>query len=34
MTCEHSTVKKDVTEIGLKADFMTCFFAIFEEEDD
>jgi len=34
MTCERSTVKKEVAEIELRVDFMTCFFAIFEEEDD
>jgi len=34
MTCERSIVKEDVTEIELRVDFMTCFFAIFEEEDD
>ncbi len=34
MICKRSTVKKDVTEIELRVDFITCFFAIFKKEDD
>ena len=34
MTCGRSIVEGDVAEIGLRVDFMTCSFAIFEEGDD
>ncbi len=31
MTCERLTVKKDVTEIKLRVNFVTCSFTIFKE---
>lgn len=36
MTCERSerTAKRNMTEIELKVDIMTCFFAISEEKDE